>query len=167
MKEEDVKNLSEFLGYFQNESDRGAALIGAAMVESRLERLLKQTLLDNFSKEELLSGFNSPIGTFSSRIKLCHVLGFITDKEAREANLIRKVRNEFAHQLDDISFSDSPVCDYCLQLQASTPGDPKQEKRFRFLFVNSVVLLSLAIWYRPELVNKYKKIKQSAWEYEL
>ncbi len=26
MKKEDVKNLSEFLGYFQNESDRGVAL---------------------------------------------------------------------------------------------------------------------------------------------
>lgn len=167
MKKEDVNTLSKFLAYFQNETDRGAALVGAAMVESKLEILLNKTLLDNFSKEELLSGFNSPIGTFSSKIKLCHALGFITDKEAREANLIRKIRNEFAHKLDDITFSNSPIRDYCLQLQANTPGDIKHEKRFRFLFVNSVALLSVALWHRPELVNKHKKIEAREWEMEL
>jgi len=167
MKEEDLKTLSEFLQYFQKETDRGAALVGAAMVESRLERLLNETLLDNFSKKELLTGVNAPMGTFNSKIKLCHVLGFITDKEAKEANLIRKIRNEFAHQLDELSYSAQPVCDYCLQLQADTPGDLKKEKRFRGLFINSVVLLSLSLWYRPEYVKKYKKIEQMEWEYQL
>ncbi|KTD88157.1 hypothetical protein [Paenibacillus etheri] len=167
MKKNNLETFTDFIGYFQKETDRGAALIGAAMVESKLEYLLKETLVDNFSKAELFNGPNSPLGTFSSKIKLCHALGFITDKEAREANMIRKVRNEFAHNLEELSFSSQPVSNYCLQLQANTPGDIKKEKNYRFLFVNSVIFLTMAIWNRPQFVNKNIKLEQRAWEIEL
>lgn len=166
-KEEHLDSLSRFLEYFQGETDRGAALIGAAMIESKLENLLKSTLVDNFSKSELFNGHNSPIGTFSSKIKLSHALGLISDKEAREANLIRKIRNVFAHDLEEVTFSSQPVCNYCLELQASTPGDLKNEKQYRSLYINSVVLLTLVIWKRPDYVKQQTILRQIICDYEL
>jgi hypothetical protein len=167
MKDEDVKILSEFLQYFQKETDRGAALVGAAMIESRLERLLDLTLINNSSKKDVFEGPNSVLGNFSSKIKMSHLLGYITDKEAREINLIRKIRNEFAHNLEEIKFNTQPVSDYCMQLEADTPGDFKKDKNHRGLFINSVALVSLALWYRPEYVLKKNKLVITSWENEL
>lgn len=144
LREEDINSISEFLEYFQKETDRGAALIGAAMIDTRLERILDMCLLDNKSKKGIFEGPNAVLGNFHSKIIMCHLLGFITDKEANEIQIIRRIRNEFAHQLDNISFFSQPVTDYCLQLNADTPGELKKENKYRSIFINSVVLTSLA-----------------------
>lgn len=167
MKDKDVEKLAKFLNYFQGESDRGSALIGAAMIESKLEKLLDSILIGNKSKEDAFDGQNAILGTFSAKIKMCHMLGAISDKECDEFQLIRKIRNKFAHHLDEISFDDSPIREYCLALQASTPGDLKKEKKYRQLFINSVALSSLALWYRPEFARKEMDLKQRAWSYQL
>lgn len=167
MNEADLKIFSHFLGYFQKETDRGAALVGAAMIESRLERILSLTLKDNSSKKDIFDGPNSLLGTFSSKIRLCHLLGFITEKEFTEINIIRKIRNEFAHKLDDMTFGNSPVCDHCMNLQANTPGDLKAKKDYRFLFINSVIFTSMALWYRPEHINQNFKLLDAAYNYQL
>ncbi len=167
MKEEDLKLFSHFLSYFQSETDRGAALVGAAMIDSKLERILDICLLDNKAKKDLLCGSNAPIGTFSAKINLCFALGFITPKEYEEINLIRKIRNEFAHKLEELSFSSQPICDFCLQLKADPPVDFKKEKNYRGMFVNSVVLTTMALWYRPEYIKRDKPIKLIDYEYHL
>ena len=128
MKEQDVKSISEFLKDFQAETDRGAALVGAAMVESRLERILRMLFQKSRSAKDLLEGANAPLGTFNSKTIICHALGLITDKERDEINSIRKIRNKFAHTLEKINFSTQPISDYCLNLKADTPSDLKSEK---------------------------------------
>jgi exonuclease I len=165
MVDADIKEISKFLNYFQKETDRGAALIGASMIDSRLERILDLYLLNNSSKNDLFEGPNSVLGTFSAKIKMCHLLGFITDKENNEITIIRKIRNEFAHKLEDLSFDDQRIHDLCMNLQASTPGDLKKGKKYRELYVNSVVLTSLALWYRPEYINKRNRISKIEWDY--
>jgi len=49
-------NRFNILNDFQSETDRGAALVGAAMVGSRLERILRFHLLENASSDDLLEG---------------------------------------------------------------------------------------------------------------
>ncbi len=166
MREKDLKIVSQFLKDFQAETDRGAALVGAAMIESRLERILKSHFIDSCSFDDLFVSPNSPISTFSSKTKICHALGLITEKEKREINYIRKIRNEFAHSLENIKYSSKPISSYCLNLQADTPGDLKGKKEYRGLFVNSVILTSLALWYRSEYAKNLKS-KQREWEHEL
>jgi len=166
MNKEDIDIIQKFLHGFQKETDRGTALIGAAMVESRLERILKHHLIENNSSKELLNGPNAPLGTFSAKSKFCHALGLITEKEFTELNYIRKIRNIFAHTFKNTTFSDHPVSDLCLKLNADTPGDFKSEKKYRELFVNSVVLVSLSLWYRPEYARE-QEASVSNWEYSL
>jgi hypothetical protein len=58
VRDEDVKRFNEFLSEFQNESDRGAALVGAAMIDTTLADTLASFMVrgrsrTSFSMEQL------------------------------------------------------------------------------------------------------------------
>lgn len=166
MTDEDVKYFSEFLREFQGETDRGAALVGAALIDDRLERLLLSNLTETKESSDLVSGSNAPLGTFSSRIKAAYCFGLISQLEFNECNLIRRIRNEFAHQLPGISFESNKIKDLCNNLRADLPPVDPSAKTARYLFVNSVSLVSLALWYRPDY-NRARKREKSNWDYQL
>jgi DNA-binding MltR family transcriptional regulator len=166
MREKDLKYFSSFLEEFQRETDRGAALVGAALIDERLEQLLHSHFVECKQTGEILNGGNAPIGTFSARIKLSFCLGLITELEFKEIEIIRRVRNEFAHKVHGLTFNDQRVHDLCQNLKANTPdqkrfnGDPRQ------LYINSVILTSLALWYRPEYAAPFKA-EMKEWDYQL
>src|SRR5690625_2975475 len=89
LREDDLKYFSEFLREFQAETDRGAALVGAALIDDRLVRLLKAHFLECKESEDLLKGGSAPLGAFSARIKMAYCLGLITDLEYKECDYIR------------------------------------------------------------------------------
>ena len=150
MREEDVKYFSDFLKEFQSETDRGAALVGASLIDDRLESLLRSHLLDCKESSELLEGSNAPLGTFSARIKAAYCLGLITELEFKECEIIRRVRNEFGHKLHGLTFKDQKVHDLCNNLKANTPDGKRFSGDARQLYINSVIHTSLSLWYRPE-----------------
>lgn len=91
--------LQEFIEEFKNESDRAAVILGAAKLDNFLYQILSTALLaSSSSRDELLDG-DSPLGTFSSRIMMTFRLGLITADFAKTLNLIRKIRNSFAHEI--------------------------------------------------------------------
>jgi DNA-binding MltR family transcriptional regulator len=99
MIEQTHPHLSEFLAFLKElnkETERGAALAAAAMIDDLLGRALQAFLIENKGAQALLSGFNAPLGTFSSKIAAAYALGVISEREYRECELIRKIRNEFA-----------------------------------------------------------------------
>jgi hypothetical protein len=161
VKPEDIEYFSGFLREFQAETDRGAALVGAALIDSRLERLLCSHFLEPRIAEDLVTSGNAPLGTFSSRIKASFALGLITELEFREAEIIRRVRNEFAHSVHGVAFSSQRISDLCCNLKANTPDGARFNGNPRQLFINSVILLSLALWYRPEHTAAIKARAQS------
>lgn len=166
MREEDLKYFSSFLSEFQEETDRGAALVGAALIDERLGRLLKGHFLECKPTKEILSGDNSSIGAFSARAKLSYCLGLITELECKEIETLRKIRKEFARKVHGLTFKDQKVNDLCQNLKANTPDGKRFDGEPRHLFVNSVILTSLAIWYRPEYAVKFKA-ETREWRYQL
>jgi DNA-binding MltR family transcriptional regulator len=52
--------------------------------------------------------FNQPLGNFSNKINLCYSLGLIDKIVKDDLNMIRKIRNNFAHELN-ISFNDENI----------------------------------------------------------
>ena len=166
MREEDARYFSEFLQEFQSETDRGAALVGAALIDDRLERLLESHLLAGKEADSLLSGGTAPLGSFSARSKVAFCLGLITSLEFKECEIIRRVRNGFAHQVHGLTFADARIRDLCGNLQANTPDDGRFNGDARQLFINSVILLSLALWYRPEYAKPHAAVERQ-WAYQL
>lgn len=92
-----------------DESPRGMVLVIAAELDRMLLVAIKGLLIDGAGLKALDQDNQGPISTFSARINLAHALGIIDDTEHRDLNLIRKVRNDFAHSvsasLSDLSIS--------------------------------------------------------------
>jgi len=112
----EVLELADFLHEFNEESDRGMALVAASLLDERLKGIIEAFLLKGKVSSELVNGFNAPLGTFSARTSAAYALGLIQKNEFDEINLIRKIRNEFSHKWRGITFRSSGVADLCRNL---------------------------------------------------
>jgi DNA-binding MltR family transcriptional regulator len=91
------------------ETDRGCALMTAAFLESEIESLIKEKLLGTNKEVEKLFEFNGPLGTFSSKAKLSYALGLISKSIFQDLEIIRNIRNDFAHNYKFIDFSTTSI----------------------------------------------------------
>jgi hypothetical protein len=98
------------------EGGRGAVLLGAARLDLALEKLLKAAMQPHVGGDDNLFDSDRPLNTFSAKIALSFRLGLI-DKQVKHAlQMIRKVRNDFAH-----SFEDSSLADHAHRSRLSKP----------------------------------------------
>ena len=123
----------EFNASLDLETDRGCCLMASSYLEYQLENILKKRLVDNESIHEKLFGFNGPLGTFSSKIEMAYAFGLIAPKAKQDLNLIRKIRNEFAHDHRLLTFADKPMCDFIDNFYYNTPGKKKGQHRHNFI----------------------------------
>lgn len=113
----------------EGESDRASAILSAAFLDHELGVLLRRFLRNSKVSDELFSGTN-PLATFSSRIKLAYCLNLIDDRVFRDLDLIRRIRNDFAHLREPKRFTDQDVANRCRELTlpkiARDPADPRE-----------------------------------------
>lgn len=96
------------LSQIANESPRGMVLVAAAELDRLLLELMKAFLRPGAGQNALLSEGNAPLATFSGKIAAAHALNLITDQEFRELGIIRRIRNDFAHEAD-VSFESQTI----------------------------------------------------------
>jgi mannitol operon repressor len=162
MRDADLKDFSAFLREFQSETDRGAALVGAALIDQKLADTLRSFFAAGKTAGELLDGGTAPLGTFSARIKAAYALGLIDDFELTECDLIRKVRNEFAHSIHGTTFAEPKIMALCDRLQSDQPdGRQTFKDNRRGVFINAVILTVMCLTYRAEWVAKEKRATKS------
>lgn len=90
-----------------SESPRGMVLVAAAMLDDALRELLLAALVPNpSSSDTLFDGGNGPLSNFSARIDASFRLGLISDNFCRDMHIIRRIRNDVAHQPHGFSFDD-------------------------------------------------------------
>lgn len=152
MNKDDIQQLSSFLGELQRETDRGLPLVSAALIDEKLLGSLAHFLCPGKSTDNLLTRPNAPLGTFSARIDACFSLGLIDSYEYSEINLIRKIRNIFAHSRHGTSFSDKHVAGLCASLTSELPPDIKDTPGPRYRFTNAVICIILRLYFRPQWV---------------
>ena len=158
MRPTDVEDLSRFMAELNRESDRGLPLVGAALIDDRLQETLRSFFCEGQTSAKLLDEPNAPLSTFSAHFGACHALGLIDDFEYAEIDLIRKIRNEFAHARHGTSFLTDRVRGLCSGLRSDLPegaGHPTNDARFRF--INAVVTLVIRLYYRPEWVVRERR----------
>ena len=100
----------EFLDNSNYESDRGKALVAAAVVEQMLDEILKNYLANKKETNDLFDGASAPLHSFFGKLRLAYALNLISPHEHATIDCIRKVRNEFAHKIN-CSFSDDRIRD--------------------------------------------------------
>ena len=143
--------LRIFLNTANNETDRGRALISASLIEEMLEEVLRAFLLDNVATKNLFDAPNAPLSTMSAKTSASRALGLISAEEFRDIELVRKIRNAFAHSVM-CAFEDRKIRDWANALKVgmsyldgldqdhkSRVGDPKQ----RFGMVTTSIICSL------------------------
>lgn len=96
--------------------ERGLVLSLASFAEDALSGLLQSFMLKNKSAEKLLSGFNAPFGTLSTKLSACHALGLIDDTQLADFEILRQLRNKFAHSWRDVSLTEKEMKDRIFQL---------------------------------------------------
>ncbi len=148
-----AEDLAKFVEELKRESDRGLALVAAALIDDKLGETLRSFFCDESpSAAKLLDDSNAALGTFSSRSEACFALGLIDDYEYSEIALLRKVRNEFAHARHGMSFQAPRVQGLCSSLKTNLPQDashhPINDPRFRF--TNAAVAIVLRLYHRPD-----------------
>ena len=89
--------IASFRMDLEGESDRAAVIIAASKLDELLRDLIVARLVpSNTSHDELVDG-DRPLSSFSARISIALRLGLIDAEIARSLDLIRKIRNDFAH----------------------------------------------------------------------
>ncbi len=92
------------------ETDRSIVIVAGALLDEALKEIIKACLLPAVKRENcVFSSSNSPISSFSSRINLCYQLGLISQLMQRDLNIIRKMRNDFAHDPFHLSFDNDSI----------------------------------------------------------
>lgn len=110
-------DLNAFSEPFRAESDRACAVLGAALLDARLESLF-QRRLRHFS-DKLLSS-SGPLGPFSARIRVARALVWISEDVHFDLDQIRSIRNVFAHEFDhELSFANQSIADKCNTLRVA------------------------------------------------
>ena len=101
-----VLDVGEFIANLIQESDRALVILAAARLDVGLERLLKRVMLHHPKGQDNLFSQERPLRTFGAKIALAYRLGLIDGDFEHALRMVQRTRNEFAHSIEDASFSD-------------------------------------------------------------
>jgi DNA-binding MltR family transcriptional regulator len=130
----------------ESESDRGAALMGAAYLDTALKSLIEASLAGGSTvADKLLNLPNAPLGTFSSRIALAYGLGHIGPNYFRVLESIREIRNAFAHFRRSLTFEDPEIkawveATFCIPYMLPYPPPDLSLIRNRYIWTTAMIL---------------------------
>jgi hypothetical protein len=158
-----LREFNAFMKELNKESDRGAVLISAAMIDDLLERTILAFLLENEKTKRLLDGFNAPLGTLAARALAAFSLGLLSETEYHDCEQLRKIRNAFAHNVH-MSFEDQSVKDICknLELAAKDYGEIRVDPRGQYATAAAALILDLTN--RPHYAAQ-RRLKYNEWPY--
>lgn len=102
-------NFNELNKTLRDLDERALVLTLAAFAEDTLGDLLSAFMIPSTASRSLVTGFNAPLGNFSSRIKAAFALGLISKGQFDDLQHLREIRNKFSHTWKPISFADRSV----------------------------------------------------------
>lgn len=97
----------------ETKSDRATAIVAAAIVEERLTAAIKSKLHRDKTIVNHIFRTSGPLGSFSAKIDLGFLIGLYSKEAHSDFEIIKDVRNEFAHRVHAISFSSPRIYDLC------------------------------------------------------
>jgi len=130
-----------------HESDRGAAVVGTAYLDLLLRGALEHQMRTDADVLEALFTNNGALQDFSARIKIAYAFKIIGPGAYADLNLLREIRNAFAHSAQGLSFKSPDVAAICNRLwyplapmitygKGPRPTEPKD------IFVQAVKMLA-------------------------
>lgn len=131
------------------QGDEYAAVISiASYFDNYLEKIIKFYLIDCGSTLGLFGGAR-PLSSFSTKINVAHALGLIDGNLHRKLDILRRIRNEFAHQWDDASLlkESNRVREFCGEI------DKSNDLKIQFINTSLKVATDLIILFYTMEIN--------------
>ncbi|MBE3654823.1 MULTISPECIES: MltR family transcriptional regulator [Vibrio] len=130
-EQEIVKKITSFRQVLIEESDRGCALMAVAFIDELLIDLLKAYFVENEALTKRLLSSSGSLGSFSSRIDMAYALGLMSKNVVHDLNILRKIRNDFAHVSKPLTFEEDGLRSRCFALAVMPfPAGLKARSRF-------------------------------------
>ncbi|MEI9804344.1 MAG: DUF4145 domain-containing protein [Pseudolabrys sp.] len=96
------REIEEIYEEIEAQTDRGAAIIAAAILDDALKSRL--ILTSNLSDRIFSYEKNGPLAQFSSKIDMTAATGLLPKETCDSMHLIRRIRNKFAHSIEPLKF---------------------------------------------------------------
>jgi DNA-binding MltR family transcriptional regulator len=143
-----------------NESDRAVVILAATILDDELVELLRRRMVIEPNKEQsdYIFRYDGPLGSFSSRIEIAYLFGFIDEITRSNLTDIREIRNACAHSKHAMTFSTKELTNVIKRFAAPFPTNTRNEIRMAFLAAFIVTLHVLAAVSREEAVALTKKL---------
>jgi hypothetical protein len=100
----------------------GVALLVCAFLDNCLAIAIWAALPNKIAAERLFEDRN-PLDSFSAKIAMGHALGLYGNQTRRNLDILREIRNLFAHEATLLTFATSEIVQACQEL--NIPGAPK------------------------------------------
>jgi hypothetical protein len=92
--------------------DRTAAIIGATVVEARLRSALEKRFQRDEKIEKEFFRSSGAMGSFSAKIDLAFLMGSLTKDAWHDLDLMKDIRNKFAHRIDVLDLKTQQIRDW-------------------------------------------------------
>ena len=138
---------SETVGYFQevvtgfagagvgargSRNDRGAALLLATIPETSLRIAIEQKLgLAEEHRPMLFEEEAAPLRDFAAKIRMGYALGLFGEETKKNLDIIRAIRNVFAHAAHPVNFSTVEISNACALLTVPSPVGAEDDKKYK------------------------------------
>jgi hypothetical protein len=158
---EEIARLNRIVDEAFKESDRAGAILLGAEIDILLKSLLEIYFLPPQKTSIDIFGPDGAVGSFSARIELCYRLGFLHPAMHHDLQIIRKIRNRFAHGEQGLDLSDDQLRDWCHNLiqgkhveqQLTTERAAKGFKPVKFTTKNYLLLTATVMIANISLVR--------------
>ena len=128
-------DMDSFFEELRGDSDRACSLVTAAALSDLLQKLLGAHFIRLTQEEQNHIFFeqHASLGDFASRIEISYACGLISKKERDSLNVIRRIRNQFAHTVAQINFSNEIIRKECDKLRKDADNSNSTEVKDLFL----------------------------------
>jgi len=120
---------------------RGAAILLAAHLEEALELALSRRLQISPSSRGNVAGYDRAMETLDGKIRMAHGIKLISDETRSNLDIVRRIRNAFAHAIKPLTFETKEIAEACQLLKipaplppTTGPSSPRAEPAARFQY---------------------------------
>lgn len=162
MKESKLhEEYEEFFEEILNESERASVILGSSKIDFLLREILVLHFIPIARSDDDLLDSEKPLGSFSSRINMCYRIGLLDSEFCNILHLVRKIRNNFAHESEGAKLNQKPHKDRIREIDQRLKKYPIFKQAKEKLFQNKDIYSAMYYSTLMIIVGSLEKIRKN------
>jgi mannitol operon repressor len=145
--------------------DRSFVILCGSRIDAYIDELLRKVLVDDPS--EVLELLRGPLGTAGAKARTLYCLGALSPSEYRNLNILRKIRNKFAHELHGLSLESPEIVDLCSRLEIPLEAHEGAIYDSKGRLMLALITLDISLPLRLQLISHASVRPERTWEEEM